>query len=128
MKPLLLCLLAFCAGCAAPTKTIHFDSAPQGARVFVAYGVDKKSAKAQDFIGVTPFDWQAELNARGGFKVPSVAFYSWAIKPAVVFTAQPATGTTNLFERQQVFHGSTMVSPQDRVPSGIFFDLTKPQP
>jgi hypothetical protein len=124
-----LLAIAICAGCATPTtKTVRFESDPPGARVFVAYGADEKSAKAKDFLGVTPFDWQAELNAKGGFKVPAIAVYSWFVQPVVVFTAQPTNGATNLFARHQVFHGSTILLPKDKVPSGIFFDLTKPQP
>jgi hypothetical protein len=78
-------LFVFCAafliGCAAPTKTIKFDSEPRGARVFQVIGANEDSAnksKGRNFLGVTPFDWTTEVNGDGTFQARSTAvpFYS----------------------------------------------------
>jgi hypothetical protein len=60
------------AGCAAPMRTINFDSQPQGAHVFMTTGINEDSAKgARDYLGTTPFQWTTEVEGDGTFKIQS---------------------------------------------------------
>jgi hypothetical protein len=119
-------------GCAIPTKTIKFDSEPRGARVFVAYGPNEKSAeqaKGKNFLGLTPFEWTTQIVGDGTFlaRSTSIPFYSDYVQSVVVFTAEPPVGASNLFPRAQIFHTNANFQKGTPVPDGIFFDLTKPR-
>src|SRR5436190_1756646 len=96
-------------GCAAPTKTIKFDSEPRGVRVFQLFGANEdiaSGAKGRNFLGVTPFEWTTETEGDGTFKAKStdIPFYSGFVQSVVVFLAEPPSGTTNLFPQREVFH------------------------
>jgi hypothetical protein len=117
-------------GCAAPTKTISFDSEPRGARVFLTYGANEKiaeDAKGRNFLGTTPFQWTTEIEGDGTFKPKGseIPFYSDFVKGVVVFTAEPSSGSSNLYTRSQTYHINASFQPGTPVPEGIFFDLTK---
>jgi len=117
------------AGCAAPMKTINFDSQPQGAHVFMTTGINEDSAKgARDYLGTTPFQWTTETEGDGTFKIQSagIPFYSSFVQSVVVFTAEPPNDATNLYTKKEVYHGNAQFQHADKVPQGIFFDLTKP--
>lgn len=117
------------AGCAAPMKTISFDSQPQGARVFMTTGINEDSAKgARDYLGTTPFQWTTEIEGNGAFKIQSagIPFYSSFVQSVVVFTAEPPNDATNLYTKKEVYHGNAEFQHADKAPEGIFFDLTKP--
>jgi hypothetical protein len=117
------------AGCAAPMKTINFDSQPQGARVFMTTGKNEDSAKGgRNYLGTTPFQWTTETEGDGTFKIQSdnIPFYSSFVQSVVVFTAEPPNDATNLYTKREVYHGRAQFQHADQVPQGIFFDLTKP--
>jgi hypothetical protein len=130
MKPNLSLLLAiFLTACGTPPiKTVHIDSQPRGARVFFGAGAQESDAeKTRQFLGVTPFDWQTQGDGDGRFKnTGGVLIYSTFVPPAFVFFADPPSDATNLFAKRQVFHGGALVTPPDKIPEGVFFDLTKP--
>jgi hypothetical protein len=116
------------AGCASvpPTKTVKFESDPPGARVFVAYAPDEKSATGKAYLGSTPFEHVFEARGDGGFKLPKAFIYSTFTAPVAVFTAEPPHGSTNLYPQRQVFHGDTVIVDPDKIPPGMFFDMHKP--
>lgn len=114
-----------------PHRVIKFDSEPQGARVFIGMGPNEKDAeKARNYLGTTPLEWSVQehlMDGDGEYFEPRGAFvYSMFVPRAVVFFADPPSGHTNLFPKRQVFHAETEFRPGDRIPVGIFFDLTKP--
>jgi hypothetical protein len=119
-------------GCAAPMKTVKFDSEPRGVRVFLTYGANEQIAvgeKGRNFLGVTPFDWTVEIDGDGTFKpqaISSIPFYSNFVQGVLVFTAEPTASATNLFLQRQVFHTAAQFQKGTPVPDGIFFDMTKP--
>jgi hypothetical protein len=122
-----VCLLL--CGCAAPTRLIKFDSEPRGARIFLTIGADENMAKgARNFLGMTPFTWTTEVNGDGTFKVEHAAIpvFSDFIQSVAVFTAEPPSGQTNLFTKREVYRGNAAYQRGNKVPEGIFFDLTKP--
>jgi hypothetical protein len=133
MKNALLIAAVFAAGCASvpPQRSIKIDSEPQGARVFFGMGPNEGDArKARNYLGTTPLVWDVppEMIDDGKyFKPPGALVYSLVVPPAIVFFAEPPDGT-NLFPRNQVFHGGTPFTPADQIPLGVFFDLRKPQP
>jgi hypothetical protein len=122
-------LVLLAAGCAAPTRTIKFDSDPQGAHVFMTMGANEDMAKnGRDYLGVTPFTWTTEVNGDGSFKTDrsAIPFYSSFVQSVVVFTAEPPSGATNLYTKREVFHGNADYQKGNNAPQGVFFDLTKP--
>jgi hypothetical protein len=126
----LFCLLV---GCAAPTKTIKFDSEPRGARVFQLFGANEDIAsgsKGRNFLGVTPFDWTTEVNGDGTFKEKSTSIpvYSSFVQSVIVFVAEPPSGATNLFVQREIFHTNAQFQRGTPVPDGIFFQLDKQPP
>ena len=125
----------FCAGalllvgCAAPTKTIRFESEPQGARVFQVFGANENiadGARGRNFLGVTPF-WTTETEGDGTFKpkASEIPFYSEFVQSVVVFVAEPPSGATNLFVQREVFHINASFQRGTPVPDGIFFQMDK---
>jgi hypothetical protein len=132
IKPVALFVFcaAFLVGCAAPTKTIKFDSEPRGARVFQVVGANEDSAnnsKGRNFLGVTPFDWTTEVNGDGTFQARSTAvpFYSDFVQSVVIFVAEPPSGATNLFVQREIFHTNASIQSGTPVPDGIFFQLDR---
>lgn len=128
MKKILSILPAvFLVGCAAtPEKIVHIDSDPRGARVFYGVGANEEfAAKARQFIGITPFDWHYQPDGGGYFNAPGIVAYSTFVPPAIVFTADPASDATNLFQARQVYHRPSFGQGGDKVPEGIFFDLKR---
>lgn len=139
--PLFLSALAvFAVGCAAPPPRhgpdgqvlkrdeyiVKILSDPAGARVFVAYSINEDAARInRQFIGVTPFDWSVQGNGDGTFKLPGAFIYSSFVGPVAVFTAEPGTNAPGLYPQRQVYHGGTAVTPADKIPAGIFFDMKK---
>jgi hypothetical protein len=118
-------------GCAAPTKTIKFDSEPRGARVFLVYGANEniaEGAKGRNFLGVTPFEWTTEIEGNGTFKVKAteIPIYSEFVQSVIVFVADPPSGATNLYPQREVFHTDASFQRGTPAPDGMFFDLTKP--
>jgi hypothetical protein len=129
MKTAILVLPLILAACAAPDlkRTVHIDSEPRGARIFFGVGPKESDAeKTRNFLGVTPLDWVTVADPNGGFPIKGALIYSTFVPGAAVFTAEPPSGQTNLFSKRQVFHGGGLINPPDKVPEGIFFDLTKP--
>ena len=129
MKFLFLLATMILAGCATPVKTVLFDSQPRGARVFMTIGMNEDSAKrGKDYLGTTPFQWTTEIERDGTFKIQSdnIPFYSSFVQSVVVFTAEPPNDSTNLYTKKEVYHGKAEFQHADKVPEGIFFDLTKP--
>jgi hypothetical protein len=129
MKKLFPLAFLFVVGCAAPTRTINFNSQPQGAHVFFTTGANEDMAQSgRNFIGTTPFSWTTEVNGDGTFKTQgsAIPFYSDFVQSAVVFTAEPPAGSTNLFTKREVFHGNSAWQHGNNAPQGVFFDLTKP--
>jgi hypothetical protein len=126
-----VCFIAcFLIGCAAPTKTIKFDSEPRGARVFQVYGANEDiagGAKGRNFLGVTPFEWITETEGDGTFKpkASEIPFYSEFVQSVVVFVAEPPSGATNLFVQREVFHVNASFQRGTPVPDGIFFQMDK---
>jgi hypothetical protein len=126
------CLSAlFLLGCAAPTKTIKFDSEPRGARVFQVHGANEniaEGAKGRNFLGITPFEWTTEVEGNGTFKVKAteIPIYSEFVQSVVVFVAEPPAGSTNLYRQREVFHTDASFQRGTPAPDGIFFDLAKP--
>jgi len=117
------------AGCATPTRTIKFDSDPEGARIFLTMGADENMAKgARNYLGTTPFTWTTKVNGDGTFKLEhtGIPVFSSFIQPVAVFTAEPASGQTNLFSKREVYHGNATFQGGNKAPEGMFFDLTKP--
>lgn len=130
MKNSLLLVLLLAAGCGTPPmRTINFDSDPPGAHVFMQMGPNEKSIGTADrsYLGTTPFSWTTEVNGDGSFKTSGsgIPFYSSFVQPVVIFTADPPSSATNLFEKKEVFHGNTDYQ-KGNAPQGVFFDLTKP--
>jgi hypothetical protein len=124
-------LAIFVVGCAAPTKTIKFDSEPRGARVFQVFGANENiadSAKGRNFLGVTPFEWTTETEGDGTFKpkASEIPFYSEFVQSVVIFIAEPPTGATNVFPQREVFHINASFQRGTPVPDGIFFQMDKP--
>jgi hypothetical protein len=120
----------FLVGCAAPTKTIRFESEPQGARVFQVFGANENiadGAKGRNFLGVTPFTWTTETEGDGTFqpKASEIPFYSEFVQSVVVFVAEPPIGATNLFPQREVFHVNASFQRGAPVPDGIFFQMDK---
>lgn len=131
MKKLSLILAVLLSACATKdrSRTVHIDSDPRGARVFFGIGPNEDRADtAKQFLGVTPFDWKTEANDDGSFEWTGIFIYSAAVRPAAVFTAEPPSSATNLFPKRVVYHGPAWFVPPDKIPEGIFFDLTKPEP
>jgi hypothetical protein len=129
--PIALLLVVLLAGCALPQKTVHFDSDPPGARVFMASGMNEGMAKTgRNYLGTTPCQWTTEVNRDLTFRIPrdSIPFYSDLVQPVIVFTAEPPSGATNLFIRREIFHDKAAFQAGNKVPDGIFFDLTRPDP
>ena len=128
MKPLLAISALLLAGCAAPpTRTIQIDSNPPGAKIFFAVGANEDFANgAKQYLGTAPLAWTTECNGDGTFKLPGALVYSLFVPPVAVFTADPPAGQTNLFPHRLVYHGGTVATPPTKIPSGIYFDLTKP--
>jgi hypothetical protein len=126
---ILLCLL-LAAGCASPPpRVIKIQSEPPGARIFFALGGNEDFASGHfEYIGQTPCEFTPEQNGDGTFKVPWVFVYSLFVAPVAVFRADPPTGSTDLYSKRQVLHGGTIATPAVKVPAGLFFDLTKPDP
>ena len=125
---ILVCLLL--VGCAAPVKTIKFDSEPRGARVFQVFGANEDIAgesKGRNFLGVTPFEWATEIEGNGTFKVKSttIPFYSDFVQSVVVFVAEPAGSFTNLYPQREIFHTDSQFQRGTPVPDGIFFQMDK---
>ena len=117
-------------GCAAPTKTVKFDSEPRGVRVFQVFGANEDIAggsKGRNFLGVTPFDWTTEMEGDGTFKIKStsIPFYSDFVQSVVVFVAEPPSGSTNLFVQREVYHTNAHFQRGTPVPDGIFFQMDK---
>jgi hypothetical protein len=108
-------------------RVVHIESEPAAARVFVAYAINEDAAKVnRQFIGTAPFDWIVAGNGDGSFKLPGAFIYSSFVGPVAVFTAEPSVATEGLSPQRQVYHGGTAVTPADKIPEGIFFDLRKP--
>jgi hypothetical protein len=120
--------LAF-AGCASPKMVnVKVESDPPGAHVFFGVGANEQFADTgRSFIGTTPFVWPYKAKPDGTFDLPGALIYSIMVPPVAKFTAEPPSGSTNLFIRSQVFHGGTIATAAYKVPEGIFFDLTKPK-
>src|SRR3954469_13969119 len=128
MKKALLLIPLLFGACATPdrSRTVHIDSEPRGARVFFGIGPNEDRADAaKQFLGVTPFDWKTQANGDGFFEWQGIFIYSAAVRPAAVFTAEPPSNSTNLYRKRVVYHGPAMFVPPDKIPEGIFFDLTK---
>lgn len=107
-------------------RKVHIDSDPQGVRVFYGIGTNEGVAEGRRaFIGVTPFDYSIEGDEEGRFKIDGALVYSIMVQPAAVFIAEPKSTETNLFTKRQVFHAGAMFSPPNKIPEGLFFDLTK---
>jgi hypothetical protein len=130
-----LILSALFVGCQStprPPRVVKFDSEPQGARVFVGMGPNEGDAKkARNYLGMTPLEWtvpEEMIDDDIYFRAPGALVYSMVVPPAVVFYAEPPASGTNLFPQTQVFHSGTTFTPADRIPLGVFFDLTKPKP
>jgi hypothetical protein len=122
-------LLVGCQTTPSQKAVVKIDSEPQGARIFFGSGPNEKDAeKTRSYVGTTPLEWTVpdRDNDNGKFKVDGAFVYSMAVPPAAVFFAEPPTTETNLFAKKQVFHSGTILIPQDKIPTGIFFDLTKP--
>src|SRR5258708_5410420 len=124
--PLLLaCIIAGCAG--PKPKTVNIQSDPPGARIFFGTGPNEDFTKSsRQYIGTAPFVWTCQPKGDGSFNLQGALVYSIFVPPVAVFSADPPSGATNLFQKRQVFHGGTIATPADKVPEGIFFDLTKP--
>ena len=122
-------LAATLTGCATKdlSRTMLIDSKPQGARVFVGFGAKEEDAdKSRQYLGVTPLKWTTKGDDQGRWHLDGAFLYSMFVTPCAVFTAE-ADGT-NVFSRRQVFHAGSFAAAPDRIPEGIFFDLTKPEP
>jgi len=131
MKCLVLWLtLVLIAGCASkPLRVVKIESEPSGARVFFGVGPDERTAiAAREFVGTTPCQFTPrQQNRHGEFDVEGIPVYSAFRQAVAMFMAEPPSGATNLFARSQVFHCETVWKSADMVPSGVFFDLTKPE-
>jgi hypothetical protein len=132
MKKALFIALLF-SGCASspkvepPQAVIKIDSNPQGARIFYGEGPTEGVAnKSRSYIGTTPLNWTVpkDLEENGRFRISGAFLYSMAVPAAAVFYAEPTS--TNLFKKKQVYHTGVAFVPPDKIPEGIFFDLTKP--
>ncbi|MFN7140876.1 MAG: hypothetical protein ACK4UN_16190 [Limisphaerales bacterium] len=123
MKSMLcLFLLVILSGCATtpPTRPVQVDSDPRGARVYFGIGINEGAAeKASSYIGTTPFVWEAPRE----FKFDGALVYSTFVPPAAVIRAVPAD--KNLPSQKKVFHGGTVATPADKVPSALFFDWSR---
>lgn len=129
LAPALLIVLA--VGCASAPKdrkrTVKIDSDPPGARIFFGAGTNEGDAeRKRSYIGTTPLTWITEGNDEGEFETKGALVYSVFVPGAAVFFAEPPANATNLFKKKQVFHGGGLVNPPDKIPEGVFFDLTKP--
>jgi hypothetical protein len=125
MKSILPLLLL--AGCAGPLIHMQIDSEPRGAHVFFATGANESfAASSKSYIGTTPFVWDYQAKGDGSFDLPGAPVYSSFVPGVAVFTATPPANATNLYTVRYVYHGGTIGTPPDKVPTGIFFDLTKP--
>lgn len=123
----LLPLFALTIGCANPQHVIKIDSEPPGARVFFGSGPNEQSAeKSRSYLGKTPLEWTMTSDTGNYFMVSGAPVYSSFVPPAAVFFCDPPTGSTNLYPQKQVFHRPTPFTAGDKVPQGVFFDLTKP--
>jgi hypothetical protein len=114
--PLLLLLLA---GCAAPApRVIQFSSEPAGARVFYGVGANDKFAEPKTFLGICPFTWTPEQTGNGEFKLPGALVYSTFVPPVIIFEARWTNGAT----ARESFHGGTIATGADKIPTAIFFE------
>lgn len=130
MKFIVCCIVCLLVGCAAPTKTIRFESEPQGARVFQVFGANEDiadGAKGRNFLGVTPFQWTTEVEGDGTFKpkATEIPLYSEFVQSVVVFVAEPPNGSTNLYPQREVFHVNATFQRGTPAPDGIFFQMDK---
>lgn len=133
MKALVVLAALVFVGCQStppPPRIVKIDSEPQGARVFVGMGPNEGDAqKTRNYLGTTPLEWtvpQEMIDDEIYFRAPGALVYSMVVPPAIVFYGDPPASQTNLFSKTQVFHSGTTFTPADRIPLGIFFDLTKP--
>lgn len=141
MKTLFLLPVVFAVGCLSVPAgrdaqgnllpkgqhLVKVRSEPPGARVFVSYAANEDSAKtSRSYLGTTPFDWPVTGNPDGSFKLPGALVYSIFVPPVAVFTAEPGTNAAGQYPQRMVIHGGTIATPAERIPEGIFFDMTKP--
>jgi len=123
MKLCLAIVLAALCGCAPTMQTIHFASAPPGARIYWGNCANEDFAQPKSFLGETPFDWTVEVNGDHSFKAHGALVYSIFVPPAIIFEARPPAEATNLFVQRTVFHGGSIATGADKAPERIFFDL-----
>jgi hypothetical protein len=128
MKIILLSLLATLAtGCAGiKQKSVNLESDPPGARVFLSLGATaKQAAKNRSYLGQTPCTATIETDRKGYFKVPERAWVSGYVSGTVTFTAEPPSGATNQRPQTITYRGPSDYAEGDKVPSAVFFDMTK---
>lgn len=133
MKNISLILAVFLTACGTPRdlkRTIKIESEPTGARIFVGTGATESEAlRVRNYLGTAPLDWVTVAGEDGSFvSEGSIFVFSELVPHAVVFSADPPSGHTNLFPKRQIFHTGTQWKRGDKVPEGLFFDLTQPDP
>jgi len=119
-------LAVLLAGCAAPRFSMMIESEPTGAKVFWAAGANEAAAKNRNYIGQTPCSWEGECKRNHTFKAPRIPFYSKWVPGVVIVTAEPPSGSTNLWPQRRVFHSDARFHDGDPIPARLFFDLTRP--
>ncbi len=122
--------MAICiSGCSGVHyKTVHFDSDPQGQRVFLAYTANiGNKLENKQFLGTTPCTNAVLVDRHDEILIEQgrIAFYSGFVQPCAVFSCEPSFSETNLHRQTIVLRGEAHWREADIVPSSLFFDLHK---
>lgn len=133
-------VIVLCAGCASvpDVHQVTLDSDPQGAHVFLTMSstpkpAEKARAEAQmnsgrEYLGVTPCIVSITGDGDGYFMTPQITVVSRFVGGSATFTAEPPSGSTNLFAQSVTYLGNNHFVEGDKIPRGVFFDLHKPPP
>lgn len=100
-------------------RTVRFESAPPGARVFVAWGSGVGSLRSREYLGTTPCTNQIPCTEDGTVEARSgVAGVSVFVPRVMVLSAEIGTNVV-----KQTFRTGALAQSADRVPAAVFFDF-----
>lgn len=134
----LVVIIALSVGCTC-VRDVHqvkLDSDPEGAHVFLTLSstpkpTDKIRAIVQmdtgrEYLGITPCTVSFTGDGHGYFATPKIQYVSTYVGGSATFTAEPPSGSTNLFPQSVTYRGNNHYVEGDKIPRGIFFDLHNP--
>lgn len=104
-------------------RTVRIESAPPGARVFIAYGVSEaKSEGKEEFLGVTPCEARIAALRNGEFEIkPHIAIAShFGAPPVAVILCRSGTN-----EQRHIYKKAAFGREGDKIPAALFFDFAR---